>query len=54
MGLRNNGRRDGIKYRPARSFVMKGSREMEVYLERKVKTEEELYCKMQTPSTFGC
>ena len=29
MGLRNNERRDGIKYRPARSFVMKGSREME-------------------------
>lgn len=54
MGLRNNERRDGIKYRPARSFVMKGSREMEVYLERKVKTEEELYFKIQTPSTFGC
>ena len=54
MGLRNNGRGDGIKFRPARTFAMKGSREMEVYLERKVKTKEELYFKMQTPSTFGC
>ena len=55
MGLRDSGRRrqDGIKYRAAGSFVIKGSRKTERCLERKAKTKERFYLTMEKTCRFG-
>lgn len=55
MALRDSGRRwDSIKHSLAGSFIITGSREMERYTGKEVKTKERFDFKMEKPSMFGC